>query len=161
MARLVHRISKWIHLAQVTTWFLLNLLVEKAIVWSSTLAILIWHWQYREWDFPEFKWLRMKFGSPWIEKDAYRTSPIQLLSWYKFEGRSIVTECPWFWWLNQSWILLGGKQQLYEEDGWKSCKRENNVQLERAVIIFLKCWKYYFIMLCLVWWFMCFVQTSS
>ena len=105
---------------QVTSSFL----AKKTIIWSLTLAIFIWHWQYREWDFPEFKWLRMKFGSLWIEKDAYRTSPIQLLSWYKLEGRSIVTKCPWFWWLNQSWILLGGKQQLYEEDGWKSCKRE-------------------------------------
>ena len=140
-----------------------SLLVEKAIVWSSTLATLIWHWQYREWDFPEFKWLRMKFGSPWIEKDAYRTSPIQLLSWYKFEGRSIVTECPWFWWLNQSWILLRGKQQLYEEDGWKSCKREkqrairengNHISLVLKII-------FYNALFCLVWWYICFLQTSS
>ena len=101
-----------------------SLLVEKAIVWSSTLAILIWHWQYREWDFLEFNLPRMKFESPWIEKRAYRTSPIQLLLWYKFEGRSIVAKHPWFWWLNQSWILLGGKQQLYKMDGLISWKRE-------------------------------------
>ena len=100
-----------------------SLLVEKAIVWLSTLATLVWHWQYRKWDFPDTKLLKMMFGSPWMEKEAYRTSPIQLLSWYKFEGRSIVTVCPWFGWLNQSWILLGGKQKLYEVDGWKSCKR--------------------------------------
>ena len=100
-----------------------SLLVEKAIVWSSTLAILVCHRQYRKWDFPDARLLKMMFGFPRMEKEAYRTSPIQLLSWYKFEGRSIVTECPWFGWLNQSWILLGGKQKLYEVDEWKSCKR--------------------------------------
>ena len=106
--------------------------VRQTRIWLSRLALLVCNWQYRKWDeFAEtaFSW------SLGIKIEAYRASPNQLLSSYRFGGISIVTECPRRqWWLNHLGVLLVGKHELYKVDGWKyykiDTKQKYSVQLE-------------------------------
>ena len=109
-----------------------SLVVRQTRIWLSRLALLVWNWQYRKWD----EFAETAFCWPHgIKIEAYRASPNQLLSSYKFGDISIVTECPRRqWWLNQLGVLLVGKQELYNVDGWKYynvyTKQKYSVQLE-------------------------------
>ena len=131
-ALMVQYILKWLtwyvgypnKFTRLSNHMISSLVVWQTRIWSFIPATCIWKRQCRRRENFENKLLRKAVASPCIEKDAYRANPIQLLSRNKFVGRPIVTECPRPWWVNHSWILFGGKQELYKVDGWKSCKIE-------------------------------------
>ena len=118
-------------------------MVRQTRIWLSRLALLVWNWQYRKWD----EFAGTAFSWPLgIKIEAYRDSPNQLLSSYKFGGISIVTECPRrIWWLNLLGVLLVGKQELYKVDGWKYYKIDTKQKLklfDYSEFMWEVCWCY-------------------